>query len=67
MEDSHNEQFHVPQKKRTIVKDRVGCVRTSVYSLPTENHTYGRPTEYAAEGSGDCKPPEPALALPLQS
>lgn len=41
-------------KKRTLMKDRVGCVRTSTYSLPNNpNYTYGYSLPKDAEGSGD--------------
>jgi len=40
-------------KKRTIIKDRVGCVRTSTYNLPPANHTYGMKTVDAPEGAGE--------------
>eukprot|EP00981_Chlorochromonas_danica_P013330 scaffold6156_cov179-Ochromonas_danica.AAC.2 len=49
----HHDHHQVLPKKRTIVKDRVGCVRTSTYSLPPENHIYGKKTEHTQEGSGD--------------
>lgn len=42
-------------KKRTIIKDRVGCVRTSTYHLPGDHHTYGRKTEQVNEGAAECK------------
>ncbi|KAJ1406432.1 hypothetical protein B484DRAFT_436707 [Ochromonadaceae sp. CCMP2298] len=42
---------HIP-KKRTMMKDRVGCVRASTYSLPMEGHTYGMKTPEAFEGAG---------------
>lgn len=41
-------------KKRTIIKDRVGCVRSSIYDLPPETFTYGaKATNPDAEGAGD--------------
>ena len=43
------------QKKRTMMKDRVGCVRASTYSLPAEGHSYGMKTEQADEGVGTSK------------
>ena len=46
--------FHVI-KKRTMVKDRVGCCRTSTYSLPSEGHTYGQKIPEQPEGAGDSK------------
>lgn len=43
-------------KKRTMVKDRVGCVRTSTYALPTDpGHVYGFKRPSDPEGSGDSK------------
>mmetsp|Transcript_70596 Transcript_70596/g.147026 ORF Transcript_70596/g.147026 Transcript_70596/m.147026 type:complete len:223 (-) Transcript_70596:47-715(-) len=41
------------QKKRTMMKDRVGCVRASTYSLPVEGHAYGMKTPEVAEGAGN--------------
>lgn len=41
-------------KKRTIIKDRVGCTRTTTYDLPNDNFVYGKKTEdtgETAEGS----------------
>lgn len=40
------------QKKRTMMKDRVGCVRASTYNLPAEGHSYGMKTVQADEGVG---------------
>ena len=40
------------QKKRTMMKDRVGCVRQSTYNLPAEGHTYGMKTPELNEGVG---------------
>lgn len=37
------------------MKDRVGCVRASTYSLPAEGHSYGMKTEQADEGVGTSK------------
>lgn len=54
MSANHDHPHHVV-KKRTIVKDRVGCVRTSTYSLPAEGHTYGAPTPEHGEGAGASK------------
>mmetsp|Transcript_23286 Transcript_23286/g.22441 ORF Transcript_23286/g.22441 Transcript_23286/m.22441 type:complete len:234 (+) Transcript_23286:182-883(+) len=42
----------ISQRKRTMIKDRVGCVRTSTYSLPTGNHTYGYKQPSDPEGAG---------------
>lgn len=38
------------------MKDRVGCVRASTYTLPAEGHSYGMKTPEAAEGVGTSKP-----------
>lgn len=41
-------------KKSTIMKDRVGCVKTSTYDLPAETFTYGmKATDSSAEKAGD--------------
>mmetsp|Transcript_9476 Transcript_9476/g.8480 ORF Transcript_9476/g.8480 Transcript_9476/m.8480 type:complete len:221 (+) Transcript_9476:29-691(+) len=37
---SSNEPLNLP-KRRPMVKDRVGCVRSSTYNLPSQDHTYG--------------------------
>jgi hypothetical protein len=42
-------------KKRTIIKDRLGCVRTSTYTLPGDDFTYGAPTLEASENCADSK------------
>ena len=42
-------------KKRTMIKDRVGCCRTSTYALPTEGHTYGMKMPEQLEGAGNSK------------
>eukprot|EP01040_Poterioochromonas_malhamensis_P005155 gene5155-5523_t len=36
-------------KKRTIIKDRVGCTRTTTYDLPNDNFVYGKKTEDTGE------------------
>lgn len=36
-------------KKRTIIKDRVGCTRTSTYDLPSDDFVYGKKTEEHGE------------------
>ena len=43
------------QRKRTMIKNRVGCVRTSTYSLPQGNHVYGYKQPTDPEGAGACK------------
>ena len=40
-------------KKSTIVKSRVGCVKTTTYNLPNADHTYGYSPAPDAEGAGD--------------
>lgn len=40
-------------KKRTIIKDRIGCVRTSTYNLPTEPHSFGMKSPEGYEGAGE--------------
>lgn len=44
-------QTHL-QKKRTMIKDRVGCVRSSTFDLPTTSHVYGKERIKDAEGAG---------------
>jgi len=46
--------IHLP-KKRTIIKDRVGCVKTSTYDLPKDGFSYGRKSVEGVEGAGDSK------------
>lgn len=43
---------HVP-KKRTMVKDRVGCPRTSTYDLPDGGFVYGKPRNDDPENAGE--------------
>mmetsp|Transcript_13902 Transcript_13902/g.23040 ORF Transcript_13902/g.23040 Transcript_13902/m.23040 type:complete len:212 (-) Transcript_13902:331-966(-) len=40
-------------KRRTMVKDRVGCVRTTTRNLPRGHFTYGMKYAPDAEGAGD--------------
>jgi hypothetical protein len=40
-------------KKRTMVKDRVGCVRSTTRSLPEPSHTYGMKSPPDPEGAGE--------------
>jgi hypothetical protein len=47
------EHPHHLAKKRTIIKDRLGCVRTSTYQLPGDGFTFGRPTEERTETAAD--------------
>lgn len=42
-------------KKRTMIKDRVGCCRSSTYSLPAEGHIYGMKSPEQLEGAGNSK------------
>lgn len=46
--------IHLP-KKRTIIKDRVGCVKTSTYDLPRDGFSFGRKSIEGVEGAGDSK------------
>lgn len=36
-----------------MVKDRVGCVRSSTYTLPQGDHVYGLKKKHDAEGAGE--------------
>ena len=40
-------------KKRTLIKDRIGCVRSSPYSLKEPEFVYGRPNVTTGEGVGE--------------
>mmetsp|Transcript_12830 Transcript_12830/g.12910 ORF Transcript_12830/g.12910 Transcript_12830/m.12910 type:complete len:91 (-) Transcript_12830:394-666(-) len=40
-------------KKRTMIKDRVGCVRTSSYNLPPGDHVYGKQSNPDPENAGE--------------
>mmetsp|Transcript_36442 Transcript_36442/g.27025 ORF Transcript_36442/g.27025 Transcript_36442/m.27025 type:complete len:263 (-) Transcript_36442:48-836(-) len=44
--------LHLP-KKRTIIKNRVGCVRTSTYDLPGDDFVFGQKNIRTGEGAGD--------------
>lgn len=47
--------FEIPShvtKRRTMIKDRVGCVRSSVMDLPPSDHVYGRKLPTDQEGAG---------------
>jgi hypothetical protein len=48
----HNHPAHIP-KKCTMVKDRVGCPKTSTHDLPVGNFTYGKPRAPDPENAGD--------------
>ncbi len=39
-------------KKETMVKSRVGCVKSCVHQLPDANHTYGAKRIPDIEGAG---------------
>jgi len=48
--------YDVPKyvtKKRTMIKDRVGFGRTSVYTLPQDGHIYGKSVPADEENAGD--------------
>lgn len=40
-------------KKRTLIKERVGCTRTSSYDLPPIAHTYGKKFQSDFENAGE--------------
>ena len=42
----------MPIVKRTLIKDRVGAVRTSSYDLPATEHIYGKEVKRDDEGAG---------------
>jgi len=42
-------------KKRTMIKDRVGCCRTSTYNLPAEGHIFGMKSPEQLEGAGNSE------------
>ena len=39
-------------KKRTMIKDRIGCPRTTSYAIPEHTHVYGKAEDKDAEGCG---------------
>ena len=43
------------KRKCTMVKDRVGCVKASTYSLPPSDHVYGYKLPTDPEGAGACE------------
>jgi len=47
------ERIRQVPKKCTIVKSRLGVVKTSCYNLPDSNHTYGYKPPDDIEGAGD--------------
>lgn len=52
-------------KKRTIIKDRVGCVRSSTYNLPAEGYSYGMkyPENPEVAGDSNYKPLYSSLSM----
>ena len=40
-------------KKRTMIKDRTGCVRTSTRQLPPQGFVYGMKSPPDPEGAGE--------------
>ena len=45
-----------PPKKSFLIKSRVGTVKTTTFTLPTDpNFAYGRPANKDAEGCGESK------------
>jgi hypothetical protein len=54
----HQNSFnHSPKKRRTLIKDRLGCSRVSSFeTLPSEgNHIFGKSTTYPDEGAPESK------------
>jgi hypothetical protein len=49
------ERIRQVPKKCTIMKSRVGCVKTSAYNLPAPDHVYGYTPPPDPEGAGDSK------------
>jgi len=47
------ERIRQVPKKCTIMKPRIGCVKTTAYNLPAADHTYGYSPPSDAEGAGD--------------
>ena len=43
------------QRKRTMIKNRVGCAKTSTYNLPPGDHVYGFKQPTDLEGAGACE------------
>ena len=57
-EEMHDEIPAYLTKKRTIMKARVGCVRSTTYDLPPESFVYGvKANDPDAEGAGDGEMP----------
>jgi hypothetical protein len=53
MPEIMEERIRQVPKKCTIMKARVGCVKTSAYHLPPPDHTFGYTPASDAEGAGD--------------
>ena len=56
MDKYHNvskDRLHQVPKRSTIIKPRVGCVKTTTYHLPEANHVYGYRRPNDPEGAGD--------------
>ena len=49
-----NKDSHL-HKRSTLVKTRVGCVKTSTYELPSPGHAYGYNKPADPEGVGESK------------
>lgn len=49
-----NKETHLP-KRSTLVRTRVGCVKTTTYDLPDPDHTYGYVKPEDPEGAGESK------------
>lgn len=47
------ERIRQVPKKRTMMKARVGCVRTTTYNLPDASHTYGAMKKADEESAGE--------------
>lgn len=45
----------LPQRKRTMIKNRVGCAKTSTFNLPPVDHVYGFKQPPDLEGAGACE------------
>ena len=46
------DQLDIP-KRCTLIKHRVGIVKSSVYDLPDKGYTYGKPRKQDPEGAGE--------------
>lgn len=45
-------QIHI-EKKKTMIRDRVGMAKESTFNLPNGNFTYGRPRKSDSESAGE--------------